>query len=155
FSGFYYPLYLAGQGRMTTSGEIIRKILLDESIHGVFTGLDAQSLRNELSESEKQKADKEMYQLLEDLYANEASYTRSLYDPIGLTDDVMNYVRYNGNKALSNLGFEPYFEEREFSPIIENALDTSTKNHDFFSVKGDGYVLALNVESLQDEDFIF
>ncbi|QDX63251.1 class 1b ribonucleoside-diphosphate reductase subunit beta [Staphylococcus pseudintermedius] len=140
FSGFYYPLYLAGQGRMTTSGEIIRKILLDESIHGVFTGLDAQSLRNELSESEKQKADKEM---------------RSLYDPIGLTDDVMNYVRYNGNKALSNLGFEPYFEEREFSPIIENALDTSTKNHDFFSVKGDGYVLALNVESLQDEDFIF
>lgn len=42
-----------------------------------------------------------MYQLLEDLYANEASYTRSLYDPIGLTDDVMNYVRYNGNKALS------------------------------------------------------
>ena len=42
YSGFYYPLYLAGQGRMTTSGEIIRKILLDESIHGVFTGLDAQ-----------------------------------------------------------------------------------------------------------------
>ena len=45
YSGFYYPLYLAGQGKMTTSGEIIRKILLDESIHGVFTGLDAQSLR--------------------------------------------------------------------------------------------------------------
>ena len=36
-------------------------------------------------------------------------------------DDVLNYVRYNGNKALSNLGFEPYFEEREFNPIIENA----------------------------------
>src|SRR5699024_10839696 len=31
YSGFYYPLYLAGQGRMTSSGEIIRKILLDES----------------------------------------------------------------------------------------------------------------------------
>ena len=36
YSGFYYPLYLAGQGKMTTSGEIIRKILLDESIHGVL-----------------------------------------------------------------------------------------------------------------------
>ena len=64
-------------------------------------------------------------------------------------------ARYNGNKALSNLGFEPYFEEREFNPIIENALDTSTKNHDFFSVKGDGYTLALNVEPLRDEDFVF
>ncbi|BCU51678.1 ribonucleoside-diphosphate reductase beta chain [Staphylococcus auricularis] len=155
YSGFYYPLYLAGQGKMTTSGEIIRKILLDESIHGVFTGLDAQSLRNELSENEKQKADQLMYHLLEDLYKNEVSYTHKLYDDIGLTDDVLNYVRYNGNKALSNLGFEPYFEEREFNPIIENALDTTTKNHDFFSVKGDGYTLALNVEALQDEDFEF
>ena len=147
YSGFYYPLYLAGQGKMTTSGEIIRKILLDESIHGVFTGLDAQSLRNELSE--------EMYKLLNELYDNEVSYTHLLYDDIGLAEDVLNYVRYNGNKALSNLGFEPYFEEREFNPIIENALDTSTKNHDFFSVKGDGYTLALNVEPLRDEDFVF
>ncbi|OZY66730.1 ribonucleotide-diphosphate reductase subunit beta, partial [Staphylococcus aureus] len=83
FSGFYYPLYLAGQGKMTTSGEIIRKILLDESIHGVFTGLDAQHLRNELSESEKQKADQEMYKLLNDLYLNEESYTKMLYDDLG------------------------------------------------------------------------
>ena len=120
----------------------------------MFTGLDAQSLRNELSESEKQKADQEMYKLLNELYDNEVSYTHLLYDDIGLAEDVLNYVRYNGNKALSNLGFEPYFEEREFNPIIENALDTSTKNHDFFSVKGDGYTLALNVEPLRDEDFV-
>ena len=155
YSGFYYPLYLAGQGRMTTSGEIIRKILLDESIHGVFTGLDAQSLRNELSDDDKLRADKEMYTMLDDLYRNEESYTRELYERVGLTEDVLNYVQYNGNKALANLGFEPYFEERGFNPIIENALNTSTKNHDFFSVKGDGYVLALNVEALTDEDFIF
>ena len=155
YSGFYYPLYLAGQGRMTTSGEIIRKILLDESIHGVFTGLDAQSLRNELTEDEKLKADTEMYRMLELLFKNEYEYTKMLYDEIWLTEDVMNYVAYNANKALANLGFEPYYEEKSFNPIIENALDTSTKNHDFFSVKGDGYVLALNVEPLTDEDFIF
>ncbi|MEB7715801.1 class 1b ribonucleoside-diphosphate reductase subunit beta [Staphylococcus equorum] len=155
YSGFYYPLYLAGQGRMTTSGEIIRKILLDESIHGVYTGMDAQSMRNELSESEKQQADQDMYKLLDDLYKNEVAYTHSLYDEVGIAEDVLNYVRYNGNKALANLGFDSYFEEKEFNPIIENALDTSTKNHDFFSVKGDGYTLALNVEALKDEDFVF
>ncbi|EZX23653.1 MULTISPECIES: class 1b ribonucleoside-diphosphate reductase subunit beta [Mammaliicoccus] len=155
YSGFYYPLYLAGQGRMTTSGEIIRKILLDESIHGVFTGLDAQSLKNELSQDEQIKADREMYRMLDLLYKNEYEYTKTLYDEIGLTNDVMNYVTYNANKALANLGFEPYYEEKAFNPIIENALNTSTKNHDFFSVKGDGYVLALNVEALKDEDFIF
>ena len=155
YSGFYYPLYLAGQGRMTTSGEIIRKILLDESIHGVFTGLDAQSLRGEMSQEEQDHADKEMYELLKDLYANEEAYTRDLYDNLGLTEDVLNYVQYNANKALANLGFDAYFEEKAFNPIIENALDTTTKNHDFFSVKGDGYVIALNVEPIQDEDFVF
>ena len=155
YSGFYYPLYLAGQGRMVTSGEIIRKILLDESIHGVFTGLDAQSMRGDLSQEEQDRADKEMYELLRELYANEEAYTKSLYDKIGLTEDVMNYVTYNANKALANLGFEPYFEEKAFNPIIENALDTTTKNHDFLSVKGDGYVIALNVEAIRDEDFVF
>ena len=96
---------------------------------------------------------------------NYDSFTYNLVDIVSQLDDVivkypddkdvLNYVKYNGNKALSNLGFEPYFEEREFNPIIENALDTTTKNHDFFSVKGDGYTLALNVEALRDEDFIF
>ena len=155
YSGFYYPLYLAGNGRMTTSGEIIRKILLDESIHGVFTGLDAQVLKAELTAEEQERADKEMYTLLKELYDNEVIYTKDLYDKLGLTDDVLNYLQYNANKALANLGFEPYFEEKGFNPIIENALDTTTKNHDFFSVKGDGYVLALNVEPITDDDFIF
>lgn len=155
YSGFYYPLYLAGNGRMTTSGEIIRKILLDESIHGVFTGLDAQVLKAELTAEEQERADKEMYILLKELYDNEVIYTKDLYDKLGLTDDVLNYLQYNANKALANLGFEPYFEEKGFNPIIENALDTTTKNHDFFSVKGDGYVLALNVEPITDDDFIF
>ena len=44
-----------------------------------------------------------MYKLLKELYDNEVSYTHLLYDDIGLAEDVLNYVKYNGNKALSNL----------------------------------------------------
>jgi len=32
YSGFFYPLYLAGQGKLTASGEIINLIIRDESI---------------------------------------------------------------------------------------------------------------------------
>ena len=32
-------------------------------------------------------------------------YTQSLYDRVGLTDDVEKFLRYNGNKALMNLGY--------------------------------------------------
>ncbi len=42
YSGFFYPLYLAGQGKLTASGEIINLIIRDESIHGVFVGILAQ-----------------------------------------------------------------------------------------------------------------
>lgn len=155
YSGFYYPLYLAGQGKMTTSGEIIRKILLDESIHGVFVGLDAQTIYEKLTDVEKQSANNEMYEMINKLYDNEVSYTHKLYDNINLSDDVIQYLHYNGNKALSNLGFDAYFEEKGFNPIVENALNTDTKNHDFFSVKGDGYVLSLNTEPITDAEFDF
>ena len=155
YSGFFYPLYLAGQGKLTTSGEIIRKILLDETIHGSFTGFDAQEIFKTLTPEEQEKANKEMYTLLLDLYENELKYTKDIYGEIGLFEEVKDYVEYNANRALANLGYPGYFEDKEINPIIENAMNTSTKNHDFFSVKGDGYVVSMNVESIEDEDSIF
>ena len=155
YSGFFYPLYLAGQGKLTTSGEIIRKILLDETIHGSFTGFDAQEIFKTLTPEEQEKANKEMYTLLLDLYENELKYTKDIYGEIGLFEEVKDYVEYNANRALANLGYPGYFEDKEINPIIENAMNTSTKNHDFFSVKGDGYVVSMNIESIEDEDFIF
>lgn len=156
YSGFFYPLYLAGQGKVTTSGEIIRKILLDETIHGSFTGIDAQEIyQNKLTIEERKRADQEMYKLLLDLYENELEYSKTIYEEIGLYEEVKDYIEYNANRALANLGFTGYFEEKDINPIIENAVNTSTKNHDFFSVKGDGYVVSLNVEAMEDEDFIF
>ena len=155
YSGFFYPLYLAGQGKMTTSGEIIRKIMLDETIHGSCVGYSAQEIYNKLWPEEQKQADKEVYELLEDLFQNEEAFTHELYDSIGLADQVINYVKYNGNRALQNIGRPVYFEHDPINPIIENALNTSSKNHDFFSVKGDSYVVPTNVEEMTDDDWDF
>jgi ribonucleoside-diphosphate reductase beta chain len=155
YSGFFYPLYLAGQGKMTASGEIINLIIRDESIHGVFVGLLAQELYAKLSEDEQQEVKAEILQLLIDLYENEQAYTEEIYTPIGLVDEVNKFVRYNANKGLMNLGMDPYFEDEEINPIVLNGLRTDTKNHDFFSVKGNGYVKATNVEKLTNDDFVF
>ncbi|PFP97746.1 ribonucleotide-diphosphate reductase subunit beta, partial [Bacillus cereus] len=54
YSGFFYPLYLAGQGRMVASGEIINLILRDESIHGVYISMLAQELYQELTPQEQE-----------------------------------------------------------------------------------------------------
>ncbi|HDX9674042.1 class 1b ribonucleoside-diphosphate reductase subunit beta [Bacillus toyonensis] len=155
YSGFFYPLYLAGQGKMTASGEIINLILRDESIHGVFVGILAQQLFSQMESEEQREVRKETMDLLLELYEIELAYTEEIYTPINLVDDVNAFVRYNANKALMNLGLESYFKEEEINPIVLNGLRTDTKNHDFFSVKGNGYVKATNVEKLTDDDFVF
>ncbi|EJE1247790.1 class 1b ribonucleoside-diphosphate reductase subunit beta [Staphylococcus pseudintermedius] len=155
YSGFYYPLLLSGQGKMIASGEIIRKIILDENIHGVGVGIAAQDIYNTFDEETKKRLKKEMMELFDALYFNECEYTASLYDSIGLTEDVIRYIQYNGNKALMNLGHDVVFNPDPFNPIVENGLNTETKNHDFFSTKGDGYVLSLNNKDLRDKDFDF
>jgi len=155
YSGFFYPLFLAGQGKMTSSGEIIDLILRDESIHGLYVGVLAQEIHRGLTPEERQEAETELSALIDKLHANEEAYTNELYTTVGLADDVHAYVRYNCNKALMNLGLEPRFPEEEINPIVFNGINTRTKQHDFFSKKGNGYVRTLNVEALRDEDFDF
>ncbi|MNJ49548.1 Ribonucleoside-diphosphate reductase subunit beta [compost metagenome] len=154
YSGFFYPLYLAGQGKMVASGEIIKLIIRDESVHGVFVGLLAQEVFQQLSAEEQNFAEKFVSELLMDLYKNELEYTEELYDPIGLTHEVKKYIRYNANKALMNLGIEPVFEEEEINPVVLNGIRTETSTHDFFSTKGKGYQKG-TVEPLRDDDFAF
>lgn len=153
YSGFYYPLYFYGQGKLMQSGEIINLILRDEAIHGVYVGLLAQEIYNKQTE-EKAELRGFAIDLLNELYENELEYTEDLYDQVGLSHDVKKFIRYNANKALMNLGFDPYFEEEDINPIVLNGLNTKTKSHDFFSMKGNGYKKA-TVEPLKDDDFYF
>ncbi|MEK4970683.1 class 1b ribonucleoside-diphosphate reductase subunit beta [Cytobacillus sp. FSL R7-0696] len=154
YSGFYYPLLLAGEGKLTHSGEIISLIIRDESIHGVYVGLLAQEIYAKQSADMRLELRDFTIDLLVSLYENESAYTDDVYSELGLEHDVRKFLRYNANKALANLGFDPYFEDEKQSAIVLNGLSTKTKSHDFFSQKGNGYVLA-TVESLQDSDFIF
>jgi ribonucleoside-diphosphate reductase beta chain len=154
YSGFFLPLYLAGQGKMVASGEIINKILQDESIHGVYVGLKAQEVYRELTPQEQEMVDYETVKLLEELMENEFKYTEELYTPIGLDHEVKNFLIYNANKAMMNLGKAPHYEDKKINPIVQNGLNTDSKTHDFFSTKGSGYILAKH-EPLKDEDFVF
>jgi len=152
YSGFFYPLYLAGQGKMVNSGEIINLIIRDESIHGIFVGLLAQELYNELPKKDQIECDEGMYDLLEELMDNEVSYTKEVYGEINLHHEVFAFINYNANKALQNLGKESLYDDEEVNPIVLNGLDTESKTHDFFSVKGNSYQKG-NVEDLTDDHF--
>ncbi len=155
YSGFFYPLFLAGQGKLTASGEIINLIVRDESVHGVYVGLLAQEIFDTFSKEEQEEIHEEVFSLFHLLHENEIEYTKEVYAEIGLVDEVLAFIEYNANKAFMNLGYDPIFENVVINSIVENGLRTDTKNHDFFSVKGNGYVKATNVEPLTDSDFNF
>lgn len=153
YSGFFLPLWLAGQGEMVASCDIIKKIIADESIHGVFVGLLFQDLYNSFEKEVQNGMKVELKELMYDLYENEAKYTDEIYGELGLTGDVKEYIKYNANKALMNLGFEEEFEIKEVNPIVLNGLNVETTQHDFFSKKSTNYEKALEVVHLHDEDF--
>ena len=97
------------------------------------------------------------YNLLNELYDNEVEYTESLYDRVGLTDDVEKFLRYNGNKALMNLGYPALFpaEICDVNPAILAALSPNAdENHDFFSGSGSSYVMG-KAEETDDDDWDF
>lgn len=153
YSGFFYPLYLSGQGKMVASGEIISLILRDESLHGKYIGLLAQEVYSSFDEEEKIVLKERMFKILSDLMENEIEYTNNIYKESGLEEEVINFLKYNANRALDNLGFEKFYEVKDVNPIVLNGLSTETKTHDFFSTKGNGYQKGI-YEELEDEDFL-
>ena len=153
YSGFFYPLFLAGQGKLVASGEIISLILRDESLHGKYIGLLAQEKYNAFSDEVKKELDEKMYEIFNKLMENEINYTKLIYAESGMENEVINFLKYNANRALENLGFDNYYEVEPINPIVLNGLSTETKTHDFFSTKGNGYQKGI-YEELEDEDFI-
>ncbi|WP_101773241.1 class 1b ribonucleoside-diphosphate reductase subunit beta [Peptostreptococcus faecalis] len=154
YSGFFYPLFLAGQGKMISSGEIISLILRDESLHGKYIGLLAQEKFNEFDYDDRNELKDKVYDLLKELMENEKNYTKLLYKDVGLEEQVLNFLKYNANTALNNLGFEDFYKVEPVNAIVLNGLSTETKTHDFFSTKGNGYQKGI-YEPLEDSDFEF
>ena len=154
YSGFYYPLYFYGQGKLMQAGEIINLILRDESIHGLYIGRLAQEVYDRFNPKKQEALKVWLDELLNQLYQEQAALVETVYDPVDLSHDVKVFVRYNANKALMNLGFDPVFPQEEVNPVVINGLNTETKTMDNFSMKGNGYQ-KMKSEMLKDSDFYF
>lgn len=153
YSGFYLPLYWQSVGRLINTGDAIKAIIRDEAVHGQAIGYKYQKGLEKLTPEEQEEYRLFAYDLLDELYVNEVQYTQDLYDSLGLTEDVKKFIRYNANKALANLGYDPLFPREDVNPAILNGLQLGAVTHDFFSATG-AYAMA-TVEELSDDDFDF
>ena len=157
YSGFYAPLWYLGNNKLENVAEIIKLIIRDESVHGTYLGYKFQLGFNELPEDEANELKDWMYSLLFDLMKNEEKFTKEVYTQVGWTSEVMTFVKYNANKALQNLGFEPFYKEgmaEHVNPIVMNGISTESSNHDFFSQVGNSYLMGES-EAMDDDDYDF
>ena len=157
YSGFYAPMYWSSHAKLTNTADLIRLIIRDEAVHGYYIGYKYQLAVNESSQERQDDLRDYTYSLLYELYENEEQYTEDLYDPLGLTEDVKKFLRYNANKALMNLGYEALFphDATDVNPAILAALSPNAdENHDFFSGSGSSYVMGEVVDT-EDEDWDF
>ena len=157
YSGFYLPMHFSSHAKLTNPADVLRLIIRDEAVHGYYIGYKYQKGLERVSQSVRDEMRSYTYDLLNELYDNEVEYTESLYDPVGLSDDVEKFLRYNGNKALMNLGYPALFpaEICDVNPAILSALSPNAdENHDFFSGSGSSYVMGKAVET-DDDDWDF
>lgn len=157
YSGFWLPMYFSSRGKLTNTADLIRLIIRDEAVHGYYIGYKYQKGLEHISESAREELKNFAFDLLMELYDNEARYTEELYAETGWVDDVKAFLCYNANKALMNLGYEALFppEMAEVNPAILAALSPNAdENHDFFSGSGSSYVMGKAVET-EDDDWNF
>ncbi len=157
YSGFYLPMYWSSRAKLTNTADLIRLIIRDEAVHGYYIGYKFQRGFEALTPMEQMEIKDFAVSFLFDLYENEVRYTESLYDSIGLTEDVKKFLHYNANKAMMNLGFDPMFpaDTTNVSASILSALSPNAdENHDFFSGSGSSYVIGKAVAT-EDEDWDF
>lgn len=155
YSGFYLPLYWATKAKLLNTSDMIRFIIRDEAVHGFYIGQKYQdSVRKQSLERQEELKD-ETYALLYDLYENEVQYTEDLYDTLGegVTEDVKMFLRYNANKALMNLGYDPLFpkDQTDVNASILASLSLEGATHDFFS--GTGSYTMGTVTELEEDDW--
>ena len=157
YSGFYAPMYWSSRAKLTNTADLIRLIIRDEAVHGYYIGYKYQKGLEKESPARREELKDYTFGLLLDLYDNEEDYTEALYDPLGLTEDVKAFLRYNANKALMNLGYEGLFgkDQTAVNPAILSSLSPNAdENHDFFSGSGSSYVMG-KAEDTEDEDWDF
>lgn len=157
YSGFYLPLYYSSHAALTNTADLIRLIIRDEAVHGYYIGYKYQRELEKESPGVQQQMKEFVFDLMDELFENEMSYTEDLYDKVGWTEDVKKFLCYNANKALNNLGYESLFpkEMTDVSPGVLTSLSPNgDENHDFFSGSGSSYVIGKTITT-EDEDWDF
>src|SRR5690625_852754 len=103
YSGFYAPMYWSPRAKLTSTADLIRLIIRDEAIHRYYISYNYKKNLERESPQRQQELKDYTFLMLDELFDVEEAYTRELYEPLGMTEDVMALIRYNAYYTLMKL----------------------------------------------------
>lgn len=83
--------------------------------------------------------EEKMYFIFYSFMENEIEYINVIYRESGFEKEVVNFLKYNVNRVLENLGFEKLYIVDVINLIVLNGFSIEIKIYDFFLIKGNGY----------------
>lgn len=138
-SGFYAPLYLFGEGKMTRTAEIVKLAMRGTSFSGMYPGYKFRLGYKKLGPDEQRRLTNWIDDLYDKLVTNEEKHIELMYQGTGWTEDVKHYFYYSVDKAYLNLGLSAKYPDTAdtINPIVEKGVIQSAVYEDFFYYTND------------------
>lgn len=157
-SGLFTPLMYWAQSEFLNVSEIIKLVLMNESLHCFYISHKFRLGYSELSKKEQIELRDWVLDLTTDLVNNELRYVEKTYNKTGWLEEVKTFIQQQANKTLLSLDFKPLYpevtEDNTYIDSINNILDKVTHHDEIIYQSG----VSLKVDKedvMSEEDYNF
>ncbi|SEK56158.1 ribonucleoside-diphosphate reductase beta chain [Carnobacterium iners] len=157
-SGSFTPLMYWTQSEFLNVSEIIKLVLMNESLHCFYISHKFRLGYSELPQQEKIELREWVLDLITDLVNNELSYVEKIYNGTGWLEEVKAFVQQQANKVLTSLDFNPLYpevvESNTYIDSINNILEKVT-HHDEITYQSSVSLKVDREDVMSEEDYNF
>jgi len=154
YSGLFTPLMYWTQSEFLNVSEIIKLVLMNESLHCFYISHKFRLGYSELPQQEKIELREWVLDLVTELVNNELNYIEKIYNKTDWLEEVKNFVQQQANKVLTSLDFNPLYPEvvegNTHIDSINNILEKVT-HHDEITYQS-GVSLKIDKEDIMSEE---
>lgn len=158
YSGLFTPLMYWAQNEFLNVSEIIKLVLMNESLHCFYIRHKFRAGYSELSQQEQIELKAWVLELAADLVKNELSYAEKIYGRTGWLEEVKIFIQQQADKLLTSIDFKPLYSKatsaNTYIDSINNILAKVTY-HDESMYQSSISLKADQEDVMSEEDYNF
>lgn len=158
YSVLFTPLMYWAQNEFLNVSEIIKLVLMNESLHCFYIRHKFRAEYSELSQQEQIELKDWVLEIVADLVKNELSYAEKIYGRTGWLEEVKIFIQQQADKLLTSIDFNPLYSTatsaNTYIDSINNILAKVTY-HDESMYQSSISLKADQEDVMSEEDYNF